>query len=88
MNNFFNMDNKFFTVLSKACDILFLSVVWALLCIPVITIGPATTAMYYVIVKVIRRERGYLFREFFKAFKSNFKYGAISGVILTVIFLI
>lgn len=86
MNNFFNLDNPIFTFLSKVCDLLFLSIVWVLLCIPVITIGPANTALYYAVVKVVRRERGYLFREFFKSFRLNFKRGAIIGVILTIIF--
>ncbi len=88
MSNFFNMDNPFFTTLGKLCDMLFISVVWVLLCIPVVTIGPANTALYYATVKVIRRERGYLFREFFKSFKLNFKRAAILGVILTVMFVI
>lgn len=88
MSNFFNMDNGFFTFLSKVCDILFLSVVWVLLCIPIITIGPANTALYYATVKVIRRERGYLFREFFKSFRMNFKRAAIIGIVLTIVFTI
>lgn len=44
-----------------------------------ITIGPATTALYYAIVKVIRRERGYIFQQFMHSFKMNFKQGAIIG---------
>jgi uncharacterized membrane protein YesL len=82
------MDNPFFTTLGKLCDMLFISVVWMLLCIPVVTIGPANTALYYATVKVIRRERGYLFREFFKSFKLNFKRAAILGVILTIMFVV
>lgn len=85
MSGFFNPDNGFFTALGKIADIIILSVVWSLLCIPIITIGPATTALYYATVKAIRRDRGYLFREFFKSFKQNFKRGAIAGVILTLI---
>ncbi len=88
MGNFFNMDNPFFTTLGKICDLLFLSLIWTLVCIPVVTIGPANTALYYATVKVIRRERGYLMREFFKSFKLNFKRAAIIGVILTVAFVV
>ncbi len=88
MSNFFNVDNAFFTFLSKVCDIIFLSVIYVIFCIPIITIGPASTALYYATVKVIRRERGYLLREFFKSFKLNFKRGAIVGVGLTVLFLV
>jgi Predicted integral membrane protein len=88
MSNFFNMDNAFFTFLGKVCDVLFLSLIWIVFCIPIITIGPANTALYYACVKVIRRERGYVFREFFKSFKLNFKRGAIIGVILTAILVV
>jgi uncharacterized membrane protein YesL len=88
MSNFFNMDNGFFSALGKICDMLFLSVIWTLLCIPIITIGPANTALYYATVKVIRKERGYLFREFFKSFRMNFKRAAIVGVLLTLIMII
>ena len=86
MSNLFNIDSPILVFLSKITDILFLSILWVFLCIPVVTIGPATTALYYATVKVIRKERGYLFREFFKSFRMNFKRGAIVGVILTVIF--
>lgn len=88
MSNFFNMDNPFFTTLSKICDILFISVVYVLLCIPIITFGPASTALYYSTVKVIRKERGYLYREFFKSFRMNFKRGAITGVIFVILFVV
>lgn len=88
MGNLFSMDNPFFTALGKLCDMLFISFVWTLLCIPVVTIGPANTALYYATVKVIRRERGYLFREFFKSFKMNFKRAAILGVVLTIMFVV
>ncbi|NLC19761.1 MAG: YesL family protein [Clostridiales bacterium] len=88
MGNIFSSESPFFIFLSKLCDLIFLSTVWFFMCIPIITIGPANTALYYATVKVIRRERGYLFREFFKSFKLNFKKGAIIGVITTLLFLV
>lgn len=84
MSNFFSLDSPLIQFLNKVCDVLFLSIVFTLCCIPIITIGPAVTALYYATVKVIRRERGYLMREFFRSFKLNFK----SGAFLTFIFLI
>ena len=74
--------------MGKIFDMMVISVVYILICIPIITIGPATTALYYVVVKVIRRERGYVFREFFKSFKLNFKKGTLIGVLLTIVQLI
>jgi uncharacterized membrane protein YesL len=88
MGNFFNMDNGFFTALSKFVDIIVISLIWLVCCLPIVTIGPATTSLYYAVVKVIRRERGYLVREFFHSFKTNFKSGVISGVIVTLLFIV
>jgi len=88
MKDLFSFDNGIFTFLSKICDLLFLSILWLLFCIPIFTIGPANTALYYTTVKVIRRERGYMSREFVKSFRANFKQGAIAGVLLTIIFAI
>lgn len=88
MGGFFNLENPVFQILGKICDMLFVSVVYILLCLPIVTIGPASTALYYAIVKVIRRERGYIFREFFRSFKLNFKKGAIIGILLAIAFVI
>lgn len=88
MGSFFSIDSPFFNVMNKICDIILLSVVYVVCCIPIITIGPATTALYYTMVKVVRRERGYLFGEFFKSFKANFKSGSFLTIILVVAYLI
>ena len=88
MSNLFSIDSPIFNVINKICDIVLLSIVYVLCCIPIITIGPATTALYYSVVKVIRRERGYLFGEFFKSFKANFKSGSFITILLVVAYLI
>lgn len=88
MSNLFSHESPIFVFLSKLCDLIFLSTVWFFLCIPIITIGPANTALYYATVKVVRRERGYLFREFFRSFKLNFKKGAVIGIIVTILYLV
>lgn len=88
MSGFFNLENPVFQLLGKVCDMLFVSVLYIVLCLPIVTIGPASTALYYAIVKVIRRERGYIFREFFRSFKLNFKRGAIIGILLTIALII
>lgn len=88
MGNFFNLDNRFFTFLDKAWDILALSFLFIILCIPVITIGPAITALYYTIVKTIRKDNGYITREFFHSFKLNFKNGIITSFILLLLYMI
>ncbi len=85
MNNWLNPDNKFFTFMGKAFDIVVLNTIWLILCIPVITIVPATTALYYAVVKVIRRERSYAIKEFFRSFKRNFKQGVVFSLLALVL---
>ncbi|WP_167955867.1 YesL family protein [Anaerosporobacter faecicola] len=85
MGSFFSLEGGFFGGMGKIFDVVFVSILWVLCCIPVITIGPATTALYYCVVKAIRRERGYISKEFFHSFKQNFKQGAIVGIIFTVL---
>lgn len=78
----FNMEGKAFSGLSKIFDLVFLSVLWFIFCIPMLTIGPSTTALYYTTVKVIRKDRGYVWKEFWYAFKTNFVNGLIYTMIL------
>lgn len=85
MSGIFNYENPIFSFLGKVIDLISLSVLWVILCLPIVTIGPATTALYYTVVKVVRKERSYLFREFFKSFKSNFKYGALATIIVVLL---
>lgn len=85
MRNFFSIDNPVFVFLGKLFDLIVLNIIWLLLCIPLVTIVPATTAMYYTIVKVIRKERSYLLKEFFNSFKMNIKQGVIIDIIALVI---
>ena len=84
MSNWLNPDNKFFGFMGKAFDLVVLNVIWLILCLPIITIVPATTAMYYAVVKVIRRERSYAIKEFFRSFKRNFKQGALFSLFLVL----
>lgn len=77
----FDTENLFFRTLSRGVDIVGLSILWAVLCLPVITIGPATAALYYTVVKVFREKEEGAFGLFLKAFKDNFK----SGILLTLI---
>ena len=76
----FNFDNKLFGALGKAVDCVILSVLWLVCCLPVITIGASSTALYYTVHKSIRGNRGYTTRNFFSAFKDNFKPATLSWI--------
>lgn len=84
MGRFFNMDNKFFTFMSKVADLMILNVVFLLCCIPIVTIGASWTALYYVTLKMVRNEESYIVKSFFKSFKENFKQSTIIWLIMLV----
>ncbi len=81
MGNIFNYDNKFFQAIGKLVDCFYISVLWIVFSLPVITIGASTTAMYYAVNKVLRGNRGYVWRSFWDSFKSNFKQSTILWLI-------
>ena len=59
-----------------------LSVLTIIAMLPVV---PATTALYYAMVKSVRKERSYAAKEFFSSFASNFKQGSILTAIALVV---
>lgn len=84
MGQIFNMENPFWRFMGKLVDIAILNVLWFICCIPIVTIGPSTTAVYYVTLKLVRDEEGYTVSNFFKSFKQNLKQGMIIGIIMTL----
>lgn len=69
----FNVDGSVMRGLTKVTDCICLSLMFVICCLPVFTIGTAATALYYTVYKVIKNDRGYIFREYVSAFRNNFK---------------
>lgn len=86
MNRIFNMDNKFFTFMGRVADLIILNLLCIVCCIPIVTIGPAITAMFYVTLKMVRNEESYIVKGFFHSFKENLKQGIIINIIVLVVF--
>lgn len=82
MDRLFNMDNKFFTFMSRVADLIILNILCVVCCIPIVTIGPSICAMFYVTLKMVRNEESYIVRGFFKSFKQNLKQGIIINLIM------
>ncbi len=85
MDKIFNLDSKPMQLMNKFADIMFLNVITLICSIPIITIGPATTAMHYVLLKMFRNECDGVIKSYFKSFKENFKQGILLGLIYTVL---
>lgn len=142
MANLLSPDSKVMTGINKVVDMIWLSLLWCLFCLPVVwiffvlsmmtsfgtnpeasyeayrtitgleattdmevltflirdldlilmiemlvrgvIIGPTTAALYYTIVKTVRRERGYATRTFFHGIKVNFRTGAPASMLLVI----
>lgn len=88
MNRIFNMDNKFFVFMGRVADLIILNLIFIVCCIPIVTIGPALTALYYMTLKMARNEETYIIRGFFKSFKENFRQAIVIWLIILVLILL
>ncbi|MBR6230027.1 MAG: YesL family protein [Eubacterium sp.] len=86
LGKFFQMDNPVMVTLTRITDILWVSLIFLAFCIPIITIGDAITSLYYVCSKVIRHGESYVWREFWRSFKTNFKQATIYWVAVVLIY--
>jgi len=80
----FSTDSGFAKFMSKAVDVLYLNILWLVFSLPIVTIGASTCAAFYVSLKMVDDEEGYIGRMFVKAFKDNFKQGTVMWIITSV----
>ncbi|MGN0472516.1 MAG: YesL family protein [Lachnospiraceae bacterium] len=82
---FLSPDSGFMRGLSTVSDVFLISFLWIMCSLPVVTIGPASCAAYYALIKVVHKKKGYLSKEFFKSFRLNLKQGLFLSVIVVVL---
>lgn len=71
MKDILNVEGPVMGFLDKAGQLIMLSVLWMLGCVPVITAGTSTAALYYAVIKSVRRGHGSSVREFFRSYRAN-----------------
>ena len=86
MGKFFSYDSPRIRGINKIVDCVLLSFFWLLFSTPIITFGAATTALYYTVNKVIRHDRSHVWREFWGAFKANFKQSTIIWLLVAFLY--
>ncbi|MDF2521422.1 MAG: hypothetical protein K0R84_2050 [Clostridia bacterium] len=84
MSGIFDIEVRFFRFVIKLMNLVLLNVLWVIFSIPIITMGAATSAVYYVTLKMAADEEGYILKSFLKAFKENLR----QGIAVEAIFLI
>ena len=78
----FSYDSKFSQIMLKLCCGCYLNLLWIVFSLPVITAGAATAALYDVTLRLAREEEPPLTRQFFKAFRENFRQATVLWLIL------
>ena len=82
MGKLFSLDNPFWRSLNTVADMLILNLLYVACCLPVITVGAATSALYAVSMKLASKDEDiYVTRSFFRAFVSNFKQATLIWLI-------
>lgn len=85
MKGIFHYDGWLAQALSKITDALFLGLLWLVFSLPIITIGASSTALYYTVHKVLRKNNGTVWAEFWKAFKSCFKQSTVLFLVMAIV---
>lgn len=70
--NLFNEDNMLNIALNKIGDVIVVNILFVICCLPVITIGPALTALYHCTLRFVKGNNPGTAKTFFKAFRQNF----------------
>ena len=81
---FLSYDSKFgrlFLKISYACC---LNTLWFICCLPIVTIGASTTALYYTSFKIAKDEGSFITTMFFRSFRQNFKQATMIWMIMLV----
>ena len=82
---FWAIDSPVMRVLGRLGDIIILNMIFVVGCIPVITIGTSLSALYAVAMKMARGEDPSVWKEFWKAYKRNFRPATICWLVMAVI---
>lgn len=84
-NSIFNLESPVMLKASRIASLVQLNLLWLLCCLPVITIGPATTAMNYVIFQYHTGRTDLVVQPFFKSFRRDFRQSLLLGLPVTLI---
>lgn len=81
ISKIFSPEGLLWRILNVLTDIFALSVLWLLCCIPVITVGAATTALYDSVVRCIRYKQRGAYRRFFDTLRADLPTSVFSALL-------
>lgn len=84
MRLFFNIDSPIWRVMGFIGDLVLLNLLFILTSVPVFTIGASITALTSVEFRMIEKRTDFVARDYFRAFKENFKNSTIIWIVFAV----
>lgn len=84
----FSYDSIFIRMLNRVGDAFFLSILFTITSIPIITIGPSISALYYTAMKGVQGDDGYIWKNYIKSFKENFKQATLMWLMFMAAFFV
>lgn len=76
----FRPDSPLMITMTQITDVIFLSLFWLLGCVPVITIGVSSAALYDAVYQGFRKGAKHPWQRFARSFKQNLLEGLLPGV--------
>lgn len=81
MRKLFDLDNPVFQLISRLTDLTVLGLICMVCCVPVVTVGPAVTALFKTVHDLTIERGSGIVRTYFRAFRDNFKQAAIAWLL-------
>ena len=81
MKKLFDLENPVFQVISRLTDLTVLGLLCLACCVPVVTFGPAVTALFRAVYDLTLERGGGAVKTYFRAFRDNFKQAAAAGLL-------
>ena len=80
MRRFFNSESFLWRPLGVLGDLVVLSLLWTVLSLPLVTLGPASAALYDAAVHGLRQREGASLTRFLSTFRRELKEGVLSSL--------
>lgn len=84
--NLFRPDSPLMITMTQITDCIFLSLFWILGCVPVVTIGASTAALYDSVFRGYRQGDRHPWQRFAKVFRSSWKVGIVPTAVFLAVF--
>lgn len=85
MGNLFDADGAYARYMGRFLNMVVLSLLWLGCCIPIVTAGAATTALFFATYKCVWKEESGPLRTYLRSFRSGFRQATVGGVIILLL---